>query len=90
MGVPERGVEAVAGNEHQQPWKACKTGRGIEMKTHFKILGVDLRENGQSEYEYQHQTACGYVRKNVTKNGDLVDCKLCLQSLHNGALSCNK
>ena len=50
------------------------------MKMHYKISGVDCRNQGQSEYEYHHQTACGYVRENVTTNVDAVDCKLCLKS----------
>ena len=50
------------------------------MKTHLKIAGVDARAHGQTEFEYTHQTACGYVRDNVTTDGDKVDCKLCLRS----------
>lgn len=50
------------------------------MKTHLKIVGVDCRNMGQSEYDFTHQTACGYVRDNVTTNEDDVDCKLCLRS----------
>lgn len=52
------------------------------MKTHFKVDGVDCRGLGQSEYELNHQTACGYVREQVSKSGDEVDCKLCLNSIH--------
>ena len=51
-------------------------------KTHFKIIGVDCRKQGQTEFEYLHQTACGYVRNNVTQDGDRVDCKLCINSVH--------
>lgn len=49
-------------------------------KTHLKITGVDARDCGQTEFEYTHQTACGYVRDNVTRNMDKVDCRLCLRS----------
>ena len=49
-------------------------------KTHYRVTDVDYREQGQTEYQYTHQTACGYVRDGVTRNGDLVDCKLCLRS----------
>ncbi len=52
------------------------------MKTHLKINGVDFRGNGQTEFEYDHQTACGFVRNSVTRNGDNVDCKLCIKSEH--------
>ena len=52
------------------------------LKTHLKITGIDARDMGQTEYEYQHQTACGYVRGKVTRNSDRVDCKLCLKSEH--------
>lgn len=49
-------------------------------KTHYKITGIDASSQGQTYFEYTHQTACGYVRDNVTNNGDEVDCKLCLKS----------
>lgn len=53
------------------------------MKTHFKITGVDCRKSHtQTEFEYSHQTACGYVRDKVTESGVLVDCKHCLRSVH--------
>jgi len=51
-------------------------------KTHFKIDGVDARALGQTEYEFSHQAACGYVRKEVTTDGDAVDCFYCLKSEH--------
>jgi hypothetical protein len=51
-------------------------------KTHYKIYGNDNRAQGQSEFEYSHQTACGYVRENVTTNCSDVDCKWCLKSIH--------
>jgi len=50
------------------------------MKTHLKIAGVNSRSSGQTEYKYTHQTACGYVRKQVTENMDSVDCFYCLRS----------
>ena len=49
-------------------------------KTHYKIDGINARSRGQTEFERTHQAACGYVRDNVTTNGDYVDCKLCLRS----------
>lgn len=49
-------------------------------KTHLKVSGVDARSSGQTQFEYAHQTACGYVRDNVTRNMDHVDCSLCLRS----------
>ena len=51
-------------------------------QTHYKVLGIDARNQGQSQYEFDHQAACGYVRDEVTKNGDAVTCKLCLRSEH--------
>lgn len=50
------------------------------MKAHLKVLGADRRDSGQSDFDYEHQTACGYVRDNVTESMDAVDCKLCLRS----------
>ena len=52
------------------------------MSEHYKIAGVDARDRGQTEFEYTHQSACGYVRNNVTRDGDAVDCKSCLRSIH--------
>ncbi|WP_028471326.1 hypothetical protein [Neptunomonas japonica] len=49
-------------------------------KKHFKVIGVDCRNQGQTEFEYSHQAACGYVRKEVTTDGDQVDCFYCLRS----------
>ncbi|EJO2025774.1 hypothetical protein NRC85_003954 [Vibrio parahaemolyticus] len=49
-------------------------------KTHLKVTGVDASNNGQTQFEYTHQTACGYVRDNVTRNMDHVDCFYCLRS----------
>ena len=51
-------------------------------KTHYRIIGNDCRDQGQTDYEYNHTAACGYVRENVTLNEDYVDCKLCLKSKH--------
>ena len=51
-------------------------------KKHLKIDGVDARAQGQTDFEYEHQTACGYVRENITRDGDGVECKLCLNSIH--------
>ena len=51
-------------------------------KTHYKIIGTDARNQGQTEFEYQNQTACGYVRDSVTDNPDQVDCELCWRSKH--------
>ena len=52
----------------------------IVAKTHLKITGVDARDRGQTEFEYTHQTACSFVRDNVTDNEDSVDCFYCLRS----------
>jgi len=49
-------------------------------KTHLKIEGVDARSLGQSDFNHSHQSACGYVRDNVTTNEDQVDCFYCLRS----------
>lgn len=50
------------------------------MKMHLKVKGIDARKCGQTEFEYSHQTACGYVRNNVTTNKNNVDCFYCLRS----------
>ena len=46
-------------------------------KVHFKVSGVDCRKSGQTQYEYEHQTACRYVRKNVTTETAKVTCFYC-------------
>jgi|TARA_B110000196_G_scaffold319835_1_gene339201 hypothetical protein len=51
---------------------------GGEMnKTHLKVLGVDARNAGQTDFEYHHQSACGYVRDKVTRNIKQVTCIFC-------------
>lgn len=49
-------------------------------KTHLKVTGADHRNSGQTQFEYDHQTACGYVRDNITRNSKQVDCKLCIKA----------
>jgi len=46
-------------------------------KIHLKMLDVDARDSAQSEFEYTHQTACGYVRDNVTRDVGKVTCFFC-------------
>jgi len=46
-------------------------------KTHLRVDGVDCRKSGQTEFEYTHQAACGYVRDNITINWFEVDCFYC-------------
>ena len=50
-------------------------------KTHLKVSGVDFRGSSQTQFEYDHQTACKYVRKNVTRDKSKVDCFYCLRSI---------
>jgi hypothetical protein len=38
------------------------------------------KDIGQSEYDYFHSTACGYIREFVTKSDDAVTCFYCLRS----------
>lgn len=50
-------------------------------KTHLKITGVGCRDQGRTDFEYSHQTACGYVRDDVSDNGADVNCNYCLNSV---------
>jgi len=52
-------------------------------KIHLKVTGVDAREQGQTQFEYDHQSACGYVRSLVVTNPSLVTCKFCLKKIAN-------
>ena len=45
---------------------------------HLQVPGVDYRKHGQTNYEFEHQAACGYVRKYVTRDKKIVECKYCL------------
>jgi len=51
------------------------------MKTHKCKSYGDFGAQGQTEYEFSHSTACGYVRKNVTHNDSKVTCRLCLREM---------
>jgi len=47
------------------------------METHkYKFTG-DHRSQGQTLFEMNHTTACGYVRDSVTEIDRLVTCKIC-------------
>ncbi|CAL9991608.1 hypothetical protein VPHD81_0114 [Vibrio phage D81] len=41
------------------------------------MSGVDCRSSGQTEHEYNHQVACGYVRKSLTTDKSKVTCFYC-------------
>lgn len=49
-------------------------------KVHLRVLGVDKRNEGQTDFEHQHQSACGYVRNNVTTKYFEVTCLYCKRS----------
>ncbi len=49
----------------------------MSKKIHFKVVGFDHRNNGQSEYYFNNQAACGFAGVTVTKDKAEVDCKLC-------------
>jgi len=55
----------------------AKQDNGHLGKIHLKIKGIDYRWAGQPEFDYQHQTACGYVRKNITNDKEKVTCFYC-------------
>lgn len=46
-------------------------------KIHLRVDGVDCRKQGQTEHEFTHQAACGYVRDNITTNFFEVTCFFC-------------
>ena len=48
--------------------------------THLKTIGVDARDQGQTDFEYSHQTVCGYVRDNVTTDRKEVTCWFCCKA----------
>lgn len=52
------------------------------MKTHYRHVPASAAIFGEGVVDLDHHTACGYIRENVTKNGDNVDCKICLKSEH--------
>lgn len=50
-------------------------------KTHKFKPGADFRDLGQTEFEYSHTSACGYVRAIATNDDKLVTCKHCKNKL---------
>lgn len=50
-------------------------------KTHLFRTHGDYRSAGQTNYEYTHSTACGYVRDAVTNEPAQVTCKHCLREI---------
>ena len=51
------------------------------MKRHKRVLGPDCRSQGQTEFEYSHTTACGYVRVIVTLKDTEVTCAHCKREI---------
>lgn len=52
-----------------------------QKKTHLYRSHGDYRSAGQTQYEYTHSTACGYVRGSVSNYLPLVTCKHCLRTI---------
>ena len=52
---------------------------------HKRVIGHDHRGFGQTDYEFKHTTACGYVREKVTLDDKEVTCKLCLRKMKKGS-----
>lgn len=50
-------------------------------KVHKFELGYDHRLNGQTIFEYNHTTACGYVRDKITNDNSLVTCFYCKKQI---------
>lgn len=50
-------------------------------KTHKYKSHGDYRNSGQSQHDYDHSTACGYVRDAVTRDDSKVTCKACLRKM---------
>lgn len=50
----------------------------MSKKTHLKVVGVDCRDQGQSEEMYNTQALCGFAGVTVTRKENEVDCKLCI------------
>lgn len=50
-------------------------------KVHFKYKKVDAREMGQTQFDYDHQTLCGYVRDLLTEDKEAVTCKICQREM---------
>jgi len=48
---------------------------------HKRVVGINYRDQGQTEYEYQHTSLCGYVRKNVSFDDKEVTCFYCKRLL---------
>jgi len=53
----------------------------MSRKTHKRVSGPDHRNAGQTTYEFEHTSACGYVRGNLARHDDEVTCKVCLRKL---------
>jgi hypothetical protein len=54
--------------------------------THLYRSHGDHRSAGQTQHEYSHSTACGYVRNVVTRNPSEVTCTHCKRKMANQGL----
>jgi len=50
-------------------------------KTHLKVIGVDCRNQGQTESEFNTQALCGFAEVTVSRNAKDVTCKTCLKKM---------
>lgn len=57
-----------------------------QKKTHLYRSHGDHRSAGQTQHEYTHSTACGYVRDVVTRDPAKVTCTHCKRKLPNTQL----
>ena len=53
----------------------------MSKKTHYKIRGVDRRNQGQAEAEYNNQGACGFAGVTTTRIKKEVSCTLCKRAI---------
>lgn len=51
------------------------------IKVHLQHKALDCRDMGQTEFEYNNQSLCGYVRDIVSSSVSDVTCKLCLKKI---------
>lgn len=49
-------------------------------KAHLKVTRQASRHQTMSDFDFNHQSACGYIRDNATKNIEKVNCFYCLRT----------
>lgn len=60
----------------------------MTIKVHKYVKGWDYSNHGQTKYEFNHTSACGFVRRHVTSKDEDVTCFYCKGEINKETQRC--